>query len=74
MSKKVCLLMLVLQMLTREKSRNPLRQGKEEIKGPHVKSAGLLGFFFVIEGLKDCFSCVLKKKSFVKDFYFSGKD
>ena len=59
MSKKVRLLMLVLQMLTREKSRNLLRQkqGKEEIivnhkfqgfvrkllEDPHVKSAGLLG-------------------------------
>ena len=51
--------MLVLQMLTREKSRNLLgqKQGKEEMsvnhkfqefarklfEGPHVKSVGLLG-------------------------------
>ena len=59
MSKIVHLFMLVLQMLTREKSRNLLRQeqGKEKMsvshkfqefarklfEGPHVKSAGLLG-------------------------------
>ena len=84
------LLMLVLQMLTNEKSRNLIRQkkGKEEMsvnpkfqkfvrklfEGPHVKSAGLLG-------LKICFFIEGLKdcfscvsKTFVNDFYFRGKD